>query len=315
MAEELKIAIPQEANSHFSGGPHEWLAFIITEGQIKTGNSQMQVPQIPKVPRLLRQIQSNQKCYDPSLVSIGPYHHGKPELRDMEKLKVTFTSKLVDDSGICIEDFYCKVAEVAIDARRCYAEDSTDEFDDEKFTQIMFLDGCFILQFIFCLLRRPEDLKMPGHQVVLVKRDLLLLENQLPFQVIWSLMNLRFGKGEEGEGNKLINDFIRHIRALPPRKESIKKMIKKFVSKCIWQQPQTMWGNKDTEEPQPVHLLDFYIPITSTKKPAAIVLQEAVTGTHTDRPRTLEKWGFASGQTGLTLTQMWSSNHQSVVAD
>lgn len=157
---------------------------------------------------------------------------------------------------------------------------------------------------------------MPGHQVVLVKRDLLLLENQLPFQVIWSLMNLRFGKGEEGgEGNKLINDFIRHIRALPPRKESIKKMIKKFVSKCIWQQPQTMWGNKDTEEPQPVHLLDFYIPITSTKKPAAIVLQEAVTGTHTDRPRTLEKWGFASGQTGLTLTQMWSSNHQSVVAD
>jgi len=255
MAEEIKISIPQEANSHFSGGPHEWLAFIITEGQIKTGNSQLQVPQIPKVPRLLRQIQSNQKCYDPSLVSIGPYHHGKPELRDMEKLKVTFTSKFVDDSGICIEDFYCKVAEVAIDARRCYAEDSTDEFDDEKFTQIMFLDGCFILQFIFFLLRRPEDLKMPGHQVVLVKRDLLLLENQLPFQVIWSLMNLRFGKGEEGGGNKLINDFIRHIRALPPQQESFKEMIKKFAGKCIWKQPQKTWGNKETEEHQPVHLL------------------------------------------------------------
>ncbi|KAL9373622.1 hypothetical protein Peur_033242 [Populus x canadensis] len=191
MAQELKISIPQEANSHFSGGPPEWLAFIVTEGQIKTGNNQMQAPQIPKVPRLLRQVQSNQKCYDPSLVSIGPYHHGKPELRDMEKLKVTFTRKFVDDSGICIEDFYCKVAEVAIGARRCYAEDSTDEFDDEKFTQIMFLDGCFILQFIVFLLRRPVDLKMPGHQVVLVKRDLLLLENQLPFQVIWSLMNLR----------------------------------------------------------------------------------------------------------------------------
>jgi hypothetical protein len=41
MAEELKISIPQEANSHFSGGPPEWLASIVTEGQIKTGNSQM----------------------------------------------------------------------------------------------------------------------------------------------------------------------------------------------------------------------------------------------------------------------------------
>ncbi|KAI5560265.1 hypothetical protein BDE02_16G036000 [Populus trichocarpa] len=245
MAEELKISIPQEANSHFSGGPPEWLAFIVTEGQIKTVNNQMQAPQIPKVPRLLRQIQSNQKCYDPSLVSIGPYHHGNPELRDMEKLKVTFTRKFVDDSGICIEDFYCKVAEVAIDARRCYAEDSTDEFDDEKFTQIMFLDGCFILQFIFFLLRRPEDLKMPGHQVVLVKRDLLLLENQLPFQVIWSLMNLRFGKGEGGGRNKLINDFIRHIRALPPRKESIKEMIKKFAGK--YHQPVHLLGLLHTD--------------------------------------------------------------------
>ncbi|KAB5519338.1 hypothetical protein DKX38_023657 [Salix brachista] len=180
----------------------------------------------------------NQKCYDPSLVSIGPYHHGKHELRDMEMLKVTFTSKFVDDSGLSIQYTYGKVAEVATDPRRYYAKDSTDEFDDEKFTQIMFLDGCFILQFIFYFLNRLEDLNMPGHHITLVKRDLLLLENQVPFQVIWSLMDLRFGKGEAGGGNTLTDDYIRHIRALPPRQESFKEMIKKFVGKCIWKQPQ-----------------------------------------------------------------------------
>ncbi|KAB5519386.1 hypothetical protein DKX38_023705 [Salix brachista] len=253
--QELNILIPQEANSHFSCGSQDWLTYIITEGQIKKGNNQMQVPHIPKVPRLLRQIQSNQTCYDPSLVSIGPYHHGKPELRDMEMLKVTFTSKFVDDSGLSIQYLYGKVAEVATDARRYYAEDSTDEFDDEKFTQIMFLDGCFILQFIFCFLHRPEDLKMPGHHITLVKRDLLLLENQLPFQVIWSLMDLRFGKGEAGGGNTLIDDYIRHIRALPPRQESFKEMIKKFVGKCSWKQAHKMWGNEETEDHQPAHLL------------------------------------------------------------
>ncbi|KAB5518971.1 hypothetical protein DKX38_023290 [Salix brachista] len=173
----------------------------------------------------------------------------------MEMLKVTFTSKFVDDSGLSIQYLYSKVAEVATDARRYYAKDSTDEFDDEKFTQIMFLDGCFILHFIFCFLHRLENLKMPGHHITLVKRDLLLLENQLPFQVIWSLMDLRFGKGEAGGGNTLIDNYIRHIRALPPRQESFKKMIKKFVGKCSWKQAHKIWGNEETEYHQPAHLL------------------------------------------------------------
>ncbi|KAJ6300618.1 hypothetical protein OIU76_021421 [Salix suchowensis] len=63
---------------------------------------------------------------------------------------------------------------------------------------------------------------------------------------------------------------------------------------------------------------DFYIPITSTKKPAIIVLEEAVLiGTLTVLPRIFAQWGFASGQTRLMLTQMWGSNQQSVeeVAD
>ncbi|KAB5518977.1 hypothetical protein DKX38_023296 [Salix brachista] len=116
----------------------------------------------------------------------------------MEMLKVTFTSKFIDDSGLSIQYLYGKVAEVATDPKRYYTKDSTDEFDDEKFTQIMFLDGCFILQFISCFLHRPEDLNMP---------------------------------------------------------ESFKEMIKKFVGKCICKQAHKMWGNEETEDHRPAHLL------------------------------------------------------------
>ncbi|CAK7336417.1 unnamed protein product [Dovyalis caffra] len=163
MAEMVTINLPLDASSPSSSRSPDWLASIIAEGQEETDNHR-QWPQIPKVPARLRGIQSNKNCYDPMVVSIGPYHHGKTELWDLEKLKLTFVFKLVKDSGISIDDFYFKVAEVADDARKCYAEDLTNEIDDEKFTQIMFLDSCFILQFIVCLLRRPEDLKMTGYQ-------------------------------------------------------------------------------------------------------------------------------------------------------
>ena len=43
---------------------------------------------IYRVPKNLRQI--NKEAYSPKLISIGPFHHGKDEVRDMEKLKVRY---------------------------------------------------------------------------------------------------------------------------------------------------------------------------------------------------------------------------------
>jgi hypothetical protein len=60
---------------------------------------------------------------------------------------------VVQQSEELVEDSYGKVAEVSNEAGQYYAEDSTEGLEDEQFTQMMFLDGCFILQFIFCLLR------------------------------------------------------------------------------------------------------------------------------------------------------------------
>ncbi|KAB5518970.1 hypothetical protein DKX38_023289 [Salix brachista] len=64
-------------------------------------------------------------------------------------------------------------------------------FDDEQFARMMFLDGCFILQFISCVTNNYENLEMSDRQVASVKRDLLLLENHVPFPVLQSLITLR----------------------------------------------------------------------------------------------------------------------------
>lgn len=43
-------------------------------------NIQPQKPLIERVLPILRRNKDNDKHYDPIMVSIGPYHHGKPEL-------------------------------------------------------------------------------------------------------------------------------------------------------------------------------------------------------------------------------------------
>uniref|UniRef100_A0A6N2JZY1 Uncharacterized protein n=1 Tax=Salix viminalis TaxID=40686 RepID=A0A6N2JZY1_SALVM len=102
-------------------------------------------PMIPKVgDKLIKD--ENKGWYEPSVVSIGPYHHNK--LLEMEKLKDQMARQFVLDSGKDIEMLYREVEKVAENAKGFYEKSLIRCFDDEQFTRMMFLDGCFILQFI-----------------------------------------------------------------------------------------------------------------------------------------------------------------------
>uniref|UniRef100_A0A6N2N881 Uncharacterized protein n=1 Tax=Salix viminalis TaxID=40686 RepID=A0A6N2N881_SALVM len=131
--------------------------------------SQQQGPRIPRVPQIFSGIESNKK---------------------MEKFKVNMVRTFVQQSNKHIDEFYKTVVDVAEEARRCYVEDGSVELDDmTEFTKMMFLDGFFVIQFMHCLLYDHENLKMTSHVAALVARDILLLENQLPFLVLRPLMN------------------------------------------------------------------------------------------------------------------------------
>jgi hypothetical protein len=158
----------------------------MTESPEHDGTPDQQMgPVIPRVPPEFREMKENTGCYEPKVVSIGPYHHGKKELEKMESLKTKIARQLVKDSSEVAEEMYNKVKDLVSDARECYAEESTRQFNDVKFTQMMFLDGYFILQFLTDKLGKQ---KLRKEEVVSVTRDLFLLENQLPFQVLISLM-------------------------------------------------------------------------------------------------------------------------------
>nr|XP_048330867.1 UPF0481 protein At3g47200-like [Ziziphus jujuba var. spinosa] len=182
-------------------------------------NQQAEWPKIPKVSKMLRNLDKNNDCFDPHVVSIGPYHHGKPHLQEVENLKTEmalrycrrFPGPGVSDLYKRGFDLYERVKDVASEARGFYDKERLNNIDDEAFTKMMFLDGCFILEFMIMCLPMGEE-EYHTNMTANVKRDLFLLENQLPYIVLKELMK---GKDDEKDWKKRIEKFITLCRRLP----------------------------------------------------------------------------------------------------
>ncbi|KAH7856297.1 hypothetical protein Vadar_033767 [Vaccinium darrowii] len=217
-----------------------------------------QKPKIQMVQPLLREVESNKKSYDPRVVSIGPCHHGKPELQTFERLKPSMVRQHVENWGVKIEELFYEVVKVASDARKSYAEGLTEKFNDEEFTCMMLIDGCFTLHYICSIVEGNHNELNKMQQIALVRRDLLLLENQLPFQVLRVLIRASFGIAL---GEEIIIAFIKRIRGEPPDAVALAEQMKEFRqqhSLALKSHPEVrMQDGKDKDDNEPVHLLDL----------------------------------------------------------
>ncbi|XP_011012856.1 PREDICTED: UPF0481 protein At3g47200-like [Populus euphratica] len=224
--QELKMDETLENYSLKKNERSSWFSFIMREVKDTTNNQPLGL-KIPKVSDKLRN--ENKECYSPLMVSIGPYNSQDPHnnLREAEILKVSMARQFIVDSGKNIELIYSEVEEAIQSAREFYNKIDIICYDDEQFTRMMFLDGCFILQFIHCVTHNYENLEMTDRQVAGVKRDLLLLENQIPFPVLKSLTRLRYEKDGTNHGMKHVNDFL-FFHILNPKDQPLR------TRKLLW---------------------------------------------------------------------------------
>lgn len=96
---------------------------------------------IHKVPQHILEI--NRNAYEPIILSIGPYHHGAPNLIAMEREKwkcLNFILKL--DCELRLQDYIRAIYEVEKRARSYYSQEIS--MDRMKFVQMLLLDSCFI---------------------------------------------------------------------------------------------------------------------------------------------------------------------------
>ncbi|KAM3714913.1 hypothetical protein ACJW31_01G369200 [Castanea mollissima] len=145
---------------------------------------------IYKVPLHLRKW--NKEAYTPNVISIGPYHHNKNKFQTMEKLKERYFKHFMLRTKRNPEDLLSTIKKMGDSIQCCYVETVQLNWDD--FAQMILLDATFILE-LFWKYTSPERTRdgpmfEEAWRFDMVKSELLLLENQLPFFVIEELYHL-----------------------------------------------------------------------------------------------------------------------------
>ncbi|XP_057491606.1 UPF0481 protein At3g47200-like [Actinidia eriantha] len=189
---------------------------------------------IYKVPASVKDL--NKKAYEPQLVSFGPYHHGEEHLMRMEEHKQRALLHFIKRSNKPLTLYRQCLLEAIQDLKDSY--DSLDphwQSDNDRFLQLMILDGCFMLELLRCTTDGPPDDYFKtdpifsdhgkARIVPYVRRDMLLLENQLPIMVLHKLVAVEAGQEDEEHVNRLIRRFL---NAQPERIEKYLHMLDIF---------------------------------------------------------------------------------------
>ncbi|CAK9328640.1 unnamed protein product [Citrullus colocynthis] len=140
-------------------------------------------PSIYRVPEFMREV--HPKAFEPQLVSFGPYHHGKPQCASMELEKQKAFRRFKTENGEKLEPIVKTVSQNLENLLGAY-----DKLEDEwkkhhaKFLEVLIVDGCFMLSFFE---NCPPSLSSMSWDI---KRDMLLLENQLPMQLLQDLHSI-----------------------------------------------------------------------------------------------------------------------------
>ncbi|KAF8395703.1 hypothetical protein HHK36_019653 [Tetracentron sinense] len=153
------------------------------------------------------------KACQPEILSIGPYHRG---MGDFKERKRYFLPSLNTQQRQSIMFGFLKFFMFKQNEKRtkeCYSE--VIDMPSEDFNSMMLFDASFILELLHLESNDDPDLQMPWLKPILM-RDLLKLENQLPFFVLRRVYNISISKSRHTNAtnqqpNSLASLFFRFL--------------------------------------------------------------------------------------------------------
>ncbi|XP_010023544.2 UPF0481 protein At3g47200 [Eucalyptus grandis] len=158
----------------------------------------------------------NEKAYEPEILAIGPYHSGNDKFKFMEEQKLRYVKRLLwrRREG-SVDKYMPALRSMEQWARDCYAE--AVDLSQENFLAMMLIDGLFLVELFrknsIKELRDEDDPVMKEDWIrFCLPRDLVLLENQIPFLILEELYGLTKGPEEHSE---LIDVATRYLNFVP----------------------------------------------------------------------------------------------------
>ena len=136
--------------------------------------------------------------YTPQIVSIGPLHHGNPELQAMEEHKLRYLHHILQRTKVSMAHFLEFIKKKETELRNCYAD--TIDLESDEFITMILVDAVFLIEFFLRATRLPtfitdDDILVKKSQELSVlglgmRCDIYLLENQLPLFILSELFAL-----------------------------------------------------------------------------------------------------------------------------
>lgn len=188
-------------------GQQSWITKI--EELVKTFNPEkeeerwkkMSIYQIPEFSKELKE-----KAFTPQVASFGPYHYGKHNLKLIEDYKQKVLLHFLKRAGKPLRDFVKAMEDTVEDLQPCYQGLQDTQWKDKyKFVRLMISDGCFMLEILRLNPDKPGDSGYTDHDPIFsvhgahhklpyIKRDMLMLENQIPLLVLKVLLQVEAGQ-------------------------------------------------------------------------------------------------------------------------
>ncbi|KAH9624011.1 hypothetical protein KSS87_012333 [Heliosperma pusillum] len=167
-------------------------------------------PCVFTVPKTLKYVRP--EAYEPQLLALGPYHHWRDDLYEMERLKVLTAKKV--QTLFPNHKFEDIIRALAMHAPRIRARyDKHLKMSAIELAWIMAIDGLFMLQFLYTFGDNPlkSVLNLSPRLSVIVDskgqqkpsydclvKDVMMLENQVPINVLKKILEVQCPSSEFG---------------------------------------------------------------------------------------------------------------------
>ncbi|KAF8667421.1 hypothetical protein HU200_053106 [Digitaria exilis] len=181
---------------------------------------------IYRVPTYIKNGKHTACPYGPQLVSLGPFHCDNPDLPPMDEHKQRALLHLLRRTGSPVRSLVAALEQVVEQLEEAYM-DLEDGWrrDRDAFLRVMVMDGCFLLEVMRTaaadgdagdyahndpVFSRHGDLYLFPY----VRRDMLVMENQLPLLVLQKLVAALHGP--DAATDDAINNMVLQFVSLSP---------------------------------------------------------------------------------------------------